>query len=292
MSLLAQRESARNGEHEMHYFLGFIDPYAVADAGTFDLSTSPCTLLELVHQPQHLLALDTAINAENNAHYWKIGITLADVDNARAQLLAAGVEVSAAKQFLEVGYLCHLNDPDGYCVELLQHDFAQNHKAVAVDPAYRLGAAPTLGQITLRIGDPESSLGFYQDLLGMRLLGRQVIAPHQFTLYFLACTDDTPPNPDIDAVENREWLWQRPYTTLELLHVWRDNWQGLIRQTDADAGFRRISFATNELENLVGRMAGAEVEIKQPVALDGMLNTATATLLDPDGNAVRLIAGR
>jgi hypothetical protein len=29
--------------------------------------------------------------------------------------------------------------------------------------------------------------------------------------------DETPPNPEnLEAVENREWLWQRPYTTLEI----------------------------------------------------------------------------
>ncbi|MGI9286600.1 MAG: VOC family protein, partial [Pseudomonadales bacterium] len=226
----------------------------------------------------------------NNARYWKIGITLADVDIARKRLLAMGVEVSEAKQFLDVGYLCHLNDPDGYCIELLQYDFAQHHKALVSDSSYKLGCAPTLGQITLRISDPESSLHFYQDVLGLRLLSRQVIEPHQFTLYFLACTDELPPNPNIDAVENREWLWQRPYTTLELQHVWRTGWRGLVQRTDVDPGFRRISFATNALEKLVGRMVAEGIEVSEPGAFDSMLKATTTTALDPDGNAVRIVA--
>ncbi len=291
MSLLAQHEAHYHDQEETHYFFGFVDCYAADAVNNRRLLKSPCTLLELIHQPRHPLPLDASRNANNNnARYWKIGITLADVDNARARLLAEGIEVSAARQFLDVGYLCHLNDPDGYCIELLQHDFAQHHNTVAADPAYQLGCMPTLGQITLRIKDPESSLRFYQDLLGMRLLSRQVIEPYRFTLYFLACSDELPPSPDIDAVENREWLWQRPYTTLELQHVWDTERQGLVRRPVADAGFRRISFAANGLKNRVSQLASEKVEIVEPLAFDRWLGASTATVLDPDGNAVCFIA--
>lgn len=290
MNLLAQCCSSRNGVQETHYYLGFIGPACAGVETRRELLTTPGTLLDLVHQPHHPLPLDAAFNTADNARYWKIGITLADVDIARARLLAAGVAVSEAAQFLDVGYLCHLHDYDGYCIELLQHDFAHNHKAVVANPGYELGNAPTLGQITLRISDAEASLHFYQDLLGMRLLSRQVVAAYQFTLYFLACTDDVPPNPDIDAVENREWLWQRPYTTLELQHVWRDDWQGLVRRTDADAGFRQISIVRNGLQNVVAKLAGEKVAIEEPGAVDDTLNTTAATVHDPDGNVVRLYA--
>ena len=290
MNLLGQWCSSRNGVQETHYSLGFTDPDCAVAETRRDLLTTPETLLDLVHQPHHPMPLDAAYNMANNAHYWKIGITLADVDIARAHLLAAGVTVSDAAQFLDVGYLCHLHDFDGYCIELLQHDFAHNHKAVIANPLYKLGNAPTLGQITLRISDAEASLHFYQDLLGMRLLSRQVVAAYQFTLYFLAYTDDVPPNPDIDALENREWLWQRPYTTLELQHVWRDDWQGLVRPTNADAGFRQISIVSHDLQNLVAKLAGEKVEIEEPGAVDDTLNTTTAIVRDPDGNAVHLYA--
>ena len=39
-----------------------------------------------------------------------------------------------------------------------------------------------------------------------------------FTLYFLADQRESPPQPDLEAVENRPWLWRRPYTVLELQH--------------------------------------------------------------------------
>ena len=56
----------------------------------------------------------------------------------------------------------------------------------------------------------------YRDLLGMKLLSIQDIAPYGFCLYFLGFTDDIPPSDDLHDVSIREWLWQRPYTTLEI----------------------------------------------------------------------------
>ena len=57
---------------------------------------------------------------------------------------------------------------------------------------------------------------FYRGSLGMKLLVREDVSQFGFVLYFLAFTDEKPPNPNVDAVENREWLYQRPYTVLEL----------------------------------------------------------------------------
>lgn len=168
--------------------------------------------------------------------YWKIGITLPDVDLASARLRDRGVETSDPAQFRDVGYLAHLTDPDGFPIELLQHRFRQNHVPVAPDDAYPLGGRPHLGQITIRIPAPDAALAFFGEELGMRLLSRQVLQHDGFTLYFLAFTDEEPPNPDIDAVSNREWLWQRSYTTLELQHRHDDS----VPLDSTEAGFRGI----------------------------------------------------
>merc|ERR1712150_117792 len=39
-----------------------------------------------------------------------------------------------------------------------------------------------------------------------------------FQLYFLAFTDESPPSAEPTALENREWTYSRPYTTLELCY--------------------------------------------------------------------------
>ena len=55
----------------------------------------------------------------------------------------------------------------------------------------------------------------------MKLLSRQQVTVYGFELYFLAAVSEEEatkmPDPnDVDSVGNREWLWQRDYTTLEL----------------------------------------------------------------------------
>ena len=66
----------------------------------------------------------------------------------------------------------------------------------------------------------QSSLSLYQAKLGMKLLSIQDVSQYGFCLYFLGFTTDSPPDPqDLHSVSNREWLWQRPYTTLEIQHM-------------------------------------------------------------------------
>ena len=144
--------------------------------------------------------------------YWKLAIMLRDVDAAVTRLRAAGVTVGQPRQVADVAYLCHLTDPAGNIVELVQHDFAQDFHPAPLDDALPLGQPATLGLSTLRVLDVDRSLAFYRNVLGMRLLSRQEVSPARFTLYFLASTDDIPPDSDVDAVVNRPWLWRRPFT--------------------------------------------------------------------------------
>ena len=150
--------------------------------------------------------------------YWKIGITLPDVDIAHAQLVKAGVQVSEPSQFENIGYMAHLQDPEGFQIELLQHRFGKRRARREGDPAAPLGGGARIGQITLRTMNLETALAFYRDRLGMTLLSIQPVPDYGFTLYFLAFTEERPPDAGLEAVSNREWLWQRPYTTLELQH--------------------------------------------------------------------------
>ncbi|NVO57640.1 VOC family protein [Rhodobacteraceae bacterium B1Z28] len=154
---------------------------------------------------------------DRGQRYWKIGITLPDVDMAAAFLRQHGVEVSAPRQFLDIGYMCHLSDPEGFVIELLQHDFEGNRPEQAAGPVDPFAQA-RIGQITLRTGDIAVEDTFCR-ALGMSLLSMQDVDPYGFDLHFYAFTDDVLPNPDPWAVENREWLWKRPYTTLEFQHV-------------------------------------------------------------------------
>ncbi len=148
--------------------------------------------------------------------FWKIGICLPDLDIACEHLRQKGIEVSAPHQFRDIGYMAHLHDPEGFALELLQHDFLCNRPDGAGDTAQLLGGGAHVGQITLRTGDIAAELILHTD---MKLLSVQDVAEFGFDLYFLAYTEETPPDPDLQSVANREWLWRRPYTTLEFQHI-------------------------------------------------------------------------
>ncbi|WP_421983710.1 VOC family protein [Roseibium sp.] len=150
--------------------------------------------------------------------YWKIAITLPDLDCAYRQLSARGIQVTAPNQFRDIAYMSHLADPEGHTIELIQHTFDGNDLTCPGNDALPLGGGARLGLITLRTDDLDTDFRTCRDELGMRYLSRQDVPDLDFCLYFFAFTEETLPVPDVDAVENREWLWQRPYTVLEFQH--------------------------------------------------------------------------
>jgi catechol 2,3-dioxygenase-like lactoylglutathione lyase family enzyme len=190
-------------------------------------------------------AIDASCDSPGD-RYWKIGITLPDVDIAYQQLSVAGVEVSRPHQFQDIGYMCHLTDPEGFSIELLQHYFDTNRPPGYGNADLPLGGGARIGQVTLRTTDIAADLAFYRDQLGMKLLSVQPVETHGFTLYFLALTNEAPPAEDLKAVENREWLWQRPYTTLEFQHLERSD-EPVVLEKSGCPGFEGIVVSGSSL---------------------------------------------
>ncbi len=157
---------------------------------------------------------------QHHAHdrYWKIAITVPDLDCAYRQLAQSDITVSTPHQFRDVGYLCHLTDPEGFVIELLQHRFEDQPRTVQGDPSQALGGAH-IGLITLRTDDIDAEFKRCQQQLGMKYLCRQPVTDLGFDLYFFAFTEQNPPSEKMEAIENRPWVYQRTYTVLEFQHV-------------------------------------------------------------------------
>lgn len=153
---------------------------------------------------------------ESNDLYWKIAIAVPDIALACKQLTDLGVAVGAPTQFQDIGYLAHFKDPAGFTVELIDHAFKGDNRIAKVNKN-TLGGGPHLNLITLRSVDIRASRN-YCEKLGMKLLSIQPVESHNFTLYFYAFTNETPPSRHLTAIENRTWLYQRPYTILEIQH--------------------------------------------------------------------------
>jgi len=154
---------------------------------------------------------------DRSSVYWKIGLCMADLDLARDRIQQHGVTVTEPGQFMEVGYVAHLKDPRGFSIELIQTTFNQLKPEDRLQPieGLPLGQEVVIGMVTSRCNDSKATLALYENSLGMKLLSIQDVPEYGFCLYFFAFTDEEPPGP-VDSVEIRPWLWQRPYTLLEV----------------------------------------------------------------------------
>lgn len=152
-----------------------------------------------------------------NDIYWKIALAVPNIELAYEQLTAQGIGVGRPQQLRDIGYLAHFRDPEGFTIELIEQWFKGNRPAGHLDRS-RLGGGATLNLLTLRTHDiaplREACLTW-----GMTPMSVLPVESYGFTLHFFAFTKETPPNADLTAVENREWLYQRPYTVLEIQEV-------------------------------------------------------------------------
>ena len=149
--------------------------------------------------------------------YWKIAIAVPDIDLAYTQLQKAGVPCTAPSQFRDVGYLAKAVGPEGFTIELIDHWF-KGDRPDFQRKVHLFGGGAHLNLLTLRTADMAA---VEPNILswGMKPVSIQPVDPYGFTLYFYGFTDETPPNSDLTAVENRIWLYQRPYTILEVQHI-------------------------------------------------------------------------
>ena len=155
--------------------------------------------------------------AGQNDYYWKIALAVPNIELACQQLARRGVNVSTPFQFQDVGYLAHFQDPAGFAIELIDHAFQGARSKVSFDESL-FGGGAHLNLLTLRTNDiaaAETTCLAW----GMKPLCVQPVKGREFTLYFYADTDETPPSPDLAAIQNRTWLYQRPYTVLELQYL-------------------------------------------------------------------------
>jgi predicted enzyme related to lactoylglutathione lyase len=165
------------------------------------------------------LPAEAPYGSNPNDLYWKIAIAVPNIELACRQLAEKGVAIEPPRQFQDIGYLAHCKDSEGFTIELIEHWFEGNRPSRAWDQ-HRLGGGPHLNLITLRAAQIEPiQIGCGK--LGMKPLAVQPVENYGFTLYFFAFTDESPPSKELTALENREWLYQRPYSILEIQHVHR-----------------------------------------------------------------------
>ncbi|CAF1170581.1 unnamed protein product [Rotaria sordida] len=211
------------------------------------LNTLPSPTLLEFHHNDSSTNTSLLVNSGASKIYWKIGMTLYDVDHAQQILQSKQVNITDASQFEDIGYLCHLKDLNGFCIELLQHDFDTTFKAKINQKSkqppqdkFPLGYPSCIGQITLHANDMDKTQRFYQDLLD-------------------------PPKSDIkDVTVNREWLWKRPYTTLEIRHFHSSRHIPPFKDLqENEIGFEGIRVMCNDLNTFIAKMEVENISFKE-----------------------------
>lgn len=252
--------------HILGYTTNYDENFNVAS------STLPSpTFLEL-HYDDSSTTNPSFINSGPSNVYWKIGITLHDVDYAREILQSKQMNIDNPSQFEDIGYVCHLRDPNGFTIELLQHDFQETFKAEmnksvrkSFNDHFPLGYPSCIGQITLQANDMDKTQTFYQDVLCMKLLSIQEVPKFGFTLYFFAWTNENPPKSDIkDASTNREWLWKRPYTVIEIRHFHNQRQITPFRDLQQnEIGFEGIRIMCKDLNMFIAKMKAEKINFQE-----------------------------
>lgn len=145
-----------------------------------------------------------------------------------------------------------------------------------------------MNQTMLRVKDPEKSVAFYRDVLGMTLLDRYDFPDMKFSLYFMAYPDGPIPQ---DRAERVKFVFEHK-ATLELTHNWGT-------ETDEDfayhngnsdpRGFGHIGVSVPDVDAACARFEEQGVEfVKRPN--DGSMK-GLAFIKDPDGYWIEIVSG-
>jgi lactoylglutathione lyase len=161
------------------------------------------------------------------------------VDSASSlveQMEKSGVKVvRQASPFADVGTLAFIEDPDSYWCEIIE----KSPGSVSEGPNRGVaGKSPVFAQIMLRVRDPKETITFFQKL-GMRFVTQQDFPEAEFSLYFMAFTDEPVPADDAPRAEKAAWLWRFRDCTVELTHNWLDEGESPEEYTNGNEDGRR-----------------------------------------------------
>jgi lactoylglutathione lyase len=148
-------------------------------------------------------------------------------------------------------------------------------------------------QTMLRVRDPERSVAFYRDVLGMTLLRRFDFPEMKFSLYFMAYVHSGDEPPPTDKAANAEYVF-RQKATLELTHNWGTEadaeFAGYHNGNSDPRGFGHIGITVPDVYAAAERFEKLGVAfVKRPD--DGKMK-GLAFIKDPDGYWIEILSAR
>ena len=148
-----------------------------------------------------------------------------------------------------------------------------------------------MNQTMLRIKDPQASIPFYRDVLGMTLLDRYDFPDMEFTLYFMGYPDASDGPVPEGRAERAGWVFGRK-ALIELTHNWGteadDDFPGYHNGNEDPRGFGHIGISVPDVYAACERFEQLGVEfVKRPD--DGSMK-GLAFIRDPDGYWIEVLS--
>ena len=144
-----------------------------------------------------------------------------------------------------------------------------------------------LNQTMLRIKDPQRSIPFYRDVMGMTLLDRYDFPAMKFSLYFMGYPDGAIPS---DKSERVKWVFEQ-HAVLELTHNWGTEAQADFAYHNGNSdprGFGHIGLSVPDVQAACERFAAQGVKfVKHP---DEGSMKGLAFIEDPDGYWIEILS--
>jgi len=142
----------------------------------------------------------------------------------------------------------------------------------------------------LRVRNPQASVAFYRDVLGMTLLQRLDFAEMRFSLYFMAYLAEDEIIPD-DPAERARFIFSRE-TTLELTHNWGTEsdpaFAGYHSGNDEPRGFGHLGISVPDVDAACARFEAMDVPFRKRPQ-DGKMK-GIAFITDPDGYWIEILS--
>lgn len=220
-------------------------------------------------------------NTEPHKGFGHLCISVDNIQAACQRLEDAGYKFQKKLTDGRMRHIAFVLDPDEYWVEVIGQqplEATENVKETNVE-TYRLN------HTMIRVKDPEKSLAFYQDVMGMKLQRTSENKDAKFNLYFLSYGQPAPKesangvNPIADREGVLELTWN--YGTENDVNFKYHN------GNDEPQGFGHICIAVDDIDAACARFEEKNVDWKKRLTDGRMKNIAF--VLDPDKYWVEIV---
>ncbi|KAF2239539.1 glyoxylase I [Viridothelium virens] len=263
------------------YFMAYDSPKATS-AGNH--VTDREGIIEMTHNYGTENDDNYKVTNGNTEPYKGFGHTCVSVDNIQAacqRIEDAGYEFQKKLTDGRMRSIAFVLDPDNYWVEVIARNPVDKTEGVKETDlsTYRMN------HTMIRVKDPEKSIEFYRDVLGMQLKRTSENKDAGFTLYFLGygppASSSSPNgvNPTADREGLLELTWNYGTEKDESFKYHNGN--------DQPQGFGHVAITVDDLEAACSRFESLNVNWKKRLT-DGRMKHV-AFILDPDNYWVEVL---